>query len=83
MPRPLTQPPLRNPGQLRDLSLRHPVRAKDGDNRPQIPPSARGKNILPRENPLHDPAHLRNVQAHGAIPVPWAAGQPQMAASPI
>lgn len=74
MPRPLAQPPLRNPGQLRDLSLRHPVRPKNNDDRPEIPPGTRLKNIPLRENPLHDPAHLRNIQTHGAITAPWLLG---------
>ena len=55
------------------------MRAKDRDDRPQIPPGTRVKNILPRENPLYDPAHLRNTQAHGAIRLgehlPWVKTQ--------
>jgi hypothetical protein len=69
MPHPLTQPPLADPSQLRDLPLRHLVRAKDRNDRPEIPPAARIKNILPREDPLYDPAHLGDIHAHGAIPV--------------
>jgi len=76
MPHPLTQPPLADTGQLRDLPLRQPLRAEDRDNRPEIPPAARIKHILPRENPLHDPAHLSNTQAHGAIPASLTARQP-------
>jgi hypothetical protein len=45
------------------------MRAKDRNDRPEIPPGTRIKNILPREDPLHDPAHLRDIHAHGAIPV--------------
>jgi hypothetical protein len=73
---PLAEPPLPDAGQLRDLPLRHPVHAEDRDDNPEIPPGARLKDILPREDPLHDPAHLRNSQAHGATPFSWLpAGQ--------
>lgn len=55
---------------------RHPARTENHDDRPQVPPRARIKNILPSENPLHDPAHLRNTQAHDTTPASPAARQP-------
>jgi hypothetical protein len=45
------------------------VHAQDRDDNPEIPPEARRKDILLREDPLHDPAHLRNSQSHGATPL--------------
>jgi hypothetical protein len=47
------------------------VHAENRDDHPEIPPGARRKDVLLCEYPLHDPAHLRNGQAHGALPLSW------------
>jgi hypothetical protein len=60
--------PLGDPGHLRDLPLRHPVRAKDHDDLPQIPPTTRSQHLQPRENTVNDLSHPRFIQSHSCSP---------------
>ena len=39
------------------------------DNRAKIALCAGIQNVLPRADPLHDPAYIRRSQNHGALPV--------------
>jgi hypothetical protein len=52
------------------------MRIENRDHRGKITPRAGVKNVLPCADSLHDSAHLRNSQNHGALPVPLVARQP-------
>lgn len=67
---PLTQPPLGYPSHLGDLPLRHPVRAQNPDDLPQIPPAASIQHIPPPENTVDNLAHHRVIQSHGPLLFP-------------
>jgi hypothetical protein len=43
------------------------VRAQDHDDPPEIPPGARIKHVLLREDALDYLAHLEDTQSHGAL----------------
>ena len=63
-------------GQAGDLPLRNTILIKDRDDEPKITLRACVKNVLACADPLDDPAHLRESQNHGALPVPLVARQP-------
>ena len=66
----ITQPVLMQASKARDLPLRNTVLIKDRDDEPKITIRACVKNVLACADPLDDPAHLRESQNHGALPVP-------------
>ena len=53
-----------------NLFLRNAVLIQDRDDEPEITPGACVKDVLACADPLDDPAHLRESQNHGALPVP-------------
>ena len=66
----VTQPVLMQTGKAGDLPLRNTILIKHRDDEPKITPRACVENVLPCADPLDDPAHLRESQNHGALPVP-------------
>ena len=72
----VTQLDLMQAGQARHLRLSKAVLLKDPDDVAQIPLRACVEDVLACADPLHDPAHLRDRQNHGALPVPLVARQP-------
>jgi len=72
----VTQPVLMQAGKAGHLYLRKAVLLKDRDDVPEIALRACVQNVLACADPLDNPAHLRDRQNHGALPVPLVARQP-------
>ena len=72
----VTQPVLVQAGKAGHLYLREAVLLKDRDDVAEITLRACVQNVVTCADPLDYPAHLRDSQNHGALPVPLVARQP-------
>ncbi len=63
-------------GKAGDLPLRNTILIKHRDAEPEITIRACVKHVLACADPPDGPAHLRESQNHGALPVPMVDRQP-------